>query len=293
MSNTLYLKFKFSPDVKCSTTELLILWDLAQLADANNIVYPSMTTMAKWYQLSESATRRAVHSLIKKGHLEVAGNDKGGAGSRRYRLIEPAKYDAKALTPSVHDTPTPSVDATPNEVGTPSVDATPPLAYTRVTPSVGASQVVKRSKGVVINTSALCLDETLPPLTETAKASKAPITAEPSVESKTAEHPKRVRQGGSKRKSLPESLIAEDWKISDKLREQVKKIRPDLPDSKIDELREKMIENHHAHGRKYADHNATFKTWCRNDLKWNGAYVNPYDGFSPISTLRNSRDPVY
>lgn len=116
--------------------------------DKGESIYPSIATISKKINLSESQARRVVHWLIENDYLFVVGNHFGGNKhqSRHYKInLE------KLATPSVDATPSPSVDATPSMDATPSTHARPPLAptlpvplaYMRATPSVDATQTIK------------------------------------------------------------------------------------------------------------------------------------------------------
>lgn len=106
-------------------TELLALLALADWSDDEGNCFPSMSSIAKKIRLSESQTRRAVHSLIDSDYLLVLANAMGGApgSSRKYQV------NLGRLTPSMDDTPTPSMDATRrdsvDERGTASTGDTP------------------------------------------------------------------------------------------------------------------------------------------------------------------------
>lgn len=110
-------------------TEKLAMLALADWCnDEGGSLHPSISTIAKKINVSESQARRTVHKLIDDGYLEVIGNHEGGnpGHSRRYKI------SIKMLsTPSTHATP--SVDATP------STHARRPLAPMRETPSTHAS----------------------------------------------------------------------------------------------------------------------------------------------------------
>jgi hypothetical protein len=100
--------------------------------DQGGSLHPSINSIAKKINVSESQARRIVHGFINEGYLTVIANHNGGdkGQTRHYRLnIE------LLVTPSASATRTPSVDATPCTDATPSMDAHDPLAPMRVTPS--------------------------------------------------------------------------------------------------------------------------------------------------------------
>ena len=136
-----------------------IVWDnfkrggsekLAMLAmadwcnDQGGSLHPSIQTVAKKINLSESAARRIIHKFIDEGYLTVIGNHNGGdtGQSRRYQLnvkklllIDDEPF-IDARSPDSKMRSTPSVDDTPCADATPSVGAQVPLAWVHITPSV-------------------------------------------------------------------------------------------------------------------------------------------------------------
>jgi hypothetical protein len=80
---------------------------------------------------------------------------------------------------------------------------------------------------------------------------------------KEAKSPKTERQ--------KKALIPTDWSISDSLRAWAKLKRPDCTDTDLENLRTQMIDYHRSKGNTFLDFDATFRTWCTNDLKFNGA----------------------
>ena len=96
--------------------------------DDGGSLYPSISSIAKKINVSESQARRIVHKLIDDGYLAVIGNHAGGdpGQSRQYKMNIKMLY-------------TPIANATPSAGATPSIHAQLPLAPMRETPSTHAS----------------------------------------------------------------------------------------------------------------------------------------------------------
>lgn len=92
--------------------------------DQGGSLHPSISSIAKKINVSESQARRIIHGFIDEGYLSVVANHFGGdkGQSRHYKL-------------NVEMLSTPSMDATPCTDATPSMDARDPLAPMRGTPS--------------------------------------------------------------------------------------------------------------------------------------------------------------
>ena len=107
-------------------SEKLALLALADWCDdSGGKLYPSIMTIARKINVSESQARRIVHSFIDDGYIVVTSNHYGGnkGMTRNYQF----NLDKLICTPSTHDTP--SIDATP------STHATAGVAPMRATPS--------------------------------------------------------------------------------------------------------------------------------------------------------------
>lgn len=92
--------------------------------DQGGSLHPSISTIAKKINVSESQARRIIHGFINEGFLTVIANHGGGnpGQSRHYMLnIE------KLSTSSANNSITTSMDATPSICATPSMDARDPL----------------------------------------------------------------------------------------------------------------------------------------------------------------------
>lgn len=106
-------------------SEKLVMLAMADwCSDDGSRLHPSISTVAKKTNISESQARRIIHKFIDEGYLTVTANFNGGdkGQSRHYQLNL-----NKLLTTSTSATP--CIDATP------STDAHEPLAPMRITPS--------------------------------------------------------------------------------------------------------------------------------------------------------------
>jgi hypothetical protein len=113
--------------------------------DEGDRLHPSISTISKKINASESQTRRIIHGFIDEGYLTVVGNHQGGnpGQSRQYKLnVKKLSTTSMDATPTVYDTP--SVHDTPSADATPSMDAHRPLAPMRETPSVHDTQDVSK-----------------------------------------------------------------------------------------------------------------------------------------------------
>lgn len=106
-------------------SEKLALLALADWCnDEGGSLHPSIATIAKKINVSESQARRIVHKFIEEGYLRVVDNFYGGA-----------KGDTRKYEMNIKMLSTPCMDATPSAHATPSTDAHSPLAPMRATPS--------------------------------------------------------------------------------------------------------------------------------------------------------------
>lgn len=110
-------------------SEKLVMLAMADWCnDTGGSLHPSVSTVGKKANISESQARRILHKFIDEGYLTVIANQFGGdkGQTRHYKL-------------NVLKLSTPSMGATPSTNATPSMGARLPLAPMRATPSMGAT----------------------------------------------------------------------------------------------------------------------------------------------------------
>ena len=113
-------------------SEKLVMLAMADWCnDEGGSLYPSILTIAKKTNISESQARRIVHKFIDEGYLSVIGNSTGGSSSQ-----------TRQYQSNLNKLNTPCMGATPSADATPSMGARSPLAPVRDTPSTHDTQYI-------------------------------------------------------------------------------------------------------------------------------------------------------